>query len=234
MSTSGQVEVHCIKCSSDGELRVGFDFDIQSLDVGRIGSAITDVLHGLKPKPFYNRAIMTFELVKPYRMEANMRTTVHAGLSVRWPGLVSPLSGKKVLGDKMMKEGEKKFITVRSYSFGMDKIRLILIVNRLERFNSSPGTALDSCSSAPPVDQARCEYISIISFLALILTRATSEIDNDMSISDLTSHSYMPNGLLAKMDFLNPSNNYFNPYVSLLRSRLLCRHVHLTRAACDI
>ncbi|KAI9882912.1 MAG: hypothetical protein M1823_005331 [Watsoniomyces obsoletus] len=164
-SIPGQVEVYCLKCWSDGEVRVGFDFDIQSMEPGRLATAAMDVAQGRTPKPFYDKAIMTYELVRPFEMMANLRTHVHGGLSVRWPGLVSATSGKKVLGDKMMKEGEKRFITVgpfqffRWYGFGL-------------MFIGAAG--------------------------------GSGEID-------MVSHQQMPNGLVARVDFLTPSNSYFSP-----------------------
>ncbi|KAI9885977.1 MAG: Replication factor C (RF-C) subunit [Watsoniomyces obsoletus] len=113
----GQVDVHCLGCSSVGELRLGFDFDIQSLDPGRIQQAAADVINGLKPEPMLNKAIITAEVVEPVDMKTNLRVKAHTGLSVRWPGLVMPTSNKPTLGSFLMKDKEIPLFNLGAFQF---------------------------------------------------------------------------------------------------------------------
>ncbi len=141
------MDVYCLGCSSTGELRLSFDFDIQSLDLGRIYEAAVDVLHGLKPKPVFNKAIITAEVVEPYDLRSNLRVTAHTGLSVRWPGLVMPTSKKPTLGRFTLKDKEIPLFNVSCYwsTDAMKSLKKnVFGISSWERSSSLPGGPSDS------------------------------------------------------------------------------------------
>ena len=91
---------------------MSFDFDIQALDLGRLGNAVLDILTGEKPKQFFDTATMTIEVVEAIDFNQHLATRIHGGMSVRWPGLIKPTSKKPVLGDWMMKDDEVPLFNV--------------------------------------------------------------------------------------------------------------------------
>ena len=103
----------CKNCSTEGEITFGFDVNFPHLDPVRWIQAAQTILEGGSPEPLFDTAQVSAKVTRPVKMVTNIHTSVHTGVSVRWPGLLKPTDDKPVLGEKVFWDGTVPLFQVR-------------------------------------------------------------------------------------------------------------------------
>ncbi|KAI9801324.1 MAG: hypothetical protein M1826_005143 [Phylliscum demangeonii] len=113
----GQFRITCEHCSSAGEIESTFDVELPELDPANLLPTIQSLVRGEPVKPFVHKAVLTWKVTRPVKQVTNLRTRAEAGVSIRWPGLIKPTSGRKTLGSRIFFDTESPSFFLGGFTF---------------------------------------------------------------------------------------------------------------------